>query len=272
MKKRIKFVFFALLSMASSFYFGLTCFKISLAYSMLISPSMELLDLLISLLAGISAVVITAAFVAVLLKPAWAAMIAFACSGFALYAGWGMATGSNIMALAYVLATSLYALGVSKDMDERISFSTQSIGRGQHMLIIVVVAIACASVYLGTSGPAEKISGIIPRLFTNIAVDHAEKQVLSNLPTRQNKGMLDKFRADISAMVEKTFKNMIDPYKQYIGLALAVILFMPLLTICSLLAWVWVLIIKLIFILLKAVGVTELVAETKQVQRLVLAE
>jgi hypothetical protein len=66
------------------------------------------------------------------------------------------------------------------------------------------------------------------------------------------------------------FERTVKPYEQFIPLAIAASLFMPLITISRLLAWVPTMFLSIVFPVLKALGVTKVVSETREVQRLVI--
>jgi hypothetical protein len=81
---------------------------------------------------------------------------------------------------------------------------------------------------------------------------------------------LARFRNEFRRIVDEFFERTVKPYEQFIPLAVAASLFMPLVTISSLLAWVPTMLLSIVFPVLKALGVIKVVSETREVQTLVI--
>jgi hypothetical protein len=70
--------------------------------------------------------------------------------------------------------------------------------------------------------------------------------------------------------VKKPIENKIEPYKRFIPLAVAIGLLQLLVFVTSLLSWVPILVLGLVFPLLAALKIAEVVTETREVRRLTL--
>ena len=79
-----------------------------------------------------------------------------------------------------------------------------------------------------------------------------------------------RFRNEFRRAVDEFFERTVEPYEQFIPLAVAASLFVPLVTISRLLAWVPTMFLSIVFSLLKALGVIKVVRETREVQTLVI--
>ena len=88
MSKWLKATFLAVLLIGAGHFFGRVCTQISQAYELILSPSRELLGLLLRFLLALCAIAVTSGLVAALLRPAWAGIVAFALSGLTMLLGW----------------------------------------------------------------------------------------------------------------------------------------------------------------------------------------
>lgn len=69
MSKWLKFAFFTALLIGAGYFFGIICKQIGQAYDLLLSPSEELLNLLLWLLLSMGGLAVTAGLVAIFLRP-----------------------------------------------------------------------------------------------------------------------------------------------------------------------------------------------------------
>ncbi|HEY59439.1 MAG TPA: hypothetical protein G4N92_01955 [Anaerolineae bacterium] len=271
MSRWIKIAFFALLLIASGFFLGTVCKQISQSYELIMQPSKELLNLLILFLLAVAATIITAGLVAILLKPVWVAMIAFALSGLAILVGWREVTlVSGVLALAAIILGLYFAYKVDQEQKERIKFSLDPISRSLGVLSIALVLLACGSIYIGCAAHIEQEGFSIPESFTEPFIEPMKEQITSQ--------MQPQVRHEAEAELEEQFQGMLDdfsektlqPYEEYIPLAIAGMLFFSLYTVTNLFSFIPLAVLNLIFLLLSAVGMTKIVRETQEVEKLVM--
>ena len=87
---------------------------------MILSPSSKTLYLLFWLLLALGVVAVNASLVAALLRPVWVGIISVILSGPAILLGWQVSAVSAILDLVYIIAASLYIVGVARELKERI--------------------------------------------------------------------------------------------------------------------------------------------------------
>jgi len=270
MSKWLKTAFLAALLMGAGYFFGTVCDQIGQAYELILFPSGKLLDLLLLFLLAMGAVIVTAGLVAALLRPVWVGIIAFGLSGSAMLLGWQVTLGSGILSLVYLLAASLYAVGVARELNQRIGFSVRPIGAGQGMLLMTLALVACSSLYFGYAAYIEREGFSLPESYIEMFMDQMEKQIKARVPAEEREEVVAEFRGEFRRTVDEFLESTVKPYERFIPLALAVSLLMPLVTITRLLAWVPTVILGVVFPLLTALGVTKVIRETREVQRLVI--
>lgn len=231
----------------------------------------ELLNLLLWFLLALYVVTVTAGLAAALLRPMWIAITAFALSGLAMPLGWQLTIGSGILSLVYLLAGVLYVSAVTKKLNQQIEFSVQPVAKSQGLLRMALVLIACGSLYLGCAAHIEQEGFSIPEPYLKIASDQIEERIIKpKVPEWQYQEAAAGFREEFKHAVDNFSENTIKPYERFIPLAIVAVLFTPLITIVSLLAWIPAMLLRIIFPLLKISGITKIVSETKEVQRLTI--
>jgi len=268
--KWLKTAFLAGLLMGAAYYFGTICGQVGQAYELILSPSRELLSLLGRFLLAAGALAVTGGLVTALLRPVWVGIIAFVLSGATLLWGWEVTALSGILAAVYVVAGSLYAAGVARELEERISFSVRPIGEGQGTLLMALVLVACGSLYQGCAAQIEEEGFSIPESYIEMFMDQMEKQIEARLPEGEREQVLVEFRKEFPRAIDGFFERTVKPYERYIPLVLAAGVFMQLVTVTRLLGWVPTMVLSGVFPLLELLGVTEVTIETLDVERLVI--
>jgi hypothetical protein len=254
MSKWLKITFFTILHIGVGYFFGRICNEIDVAYELILLPSSELLTLLLKFLLALGALLVSAGLVAALLRPVGIATVAFILSGLALLVGWRISILTGAFALIYVLAGVFYTMGVDREMKERIRFSVRSISAGQAILSMALILVACGSLYLGYKEHIDREGFSLPDTYMDLILD----QVATEL------------REEIKQNMEKLFYEKLTPYEAFIPLGLSVGIFMSLITITGVLLWIPMLFLRIIFSLLNALGVTTVVSEMQEVQRVVI--
>lgn len=270
MSKGLKTSFFAALLIGSGYFFGTVCVQIGQAYERVLSPSGDLLGLLLCFLLALGAVAVTAGLVAVLLRPMWVACIAFALSGLAMLLRWQVTMASGILVLVYVLSASLYAIGVARELRERIRFSVLAVSGRQGILLMVLVLVACGSLYLGCAAHIEREGFHLPQAYTDLLMERAAKEVSARVPAQESQEVMSQFRERLQQVIDEFFERTVRPYERFIPLAVSIGVFMSLVTVTRLGAWVVTAILSAVFPLLNVLGVTTVVSETREVRSLVI--
>ena len=184
--------------------------------------------------------------------------------------GWHMTPGSGILILVYLLAASFYAVGVARELNERIRFSVRPISEGQGMFLTALILVACGSLYFGCAAHIEQEGFSIPKFYIERFMKPIEKQIEAQVPAGERQEAVAGFRKQFQRAVDEFLERTVKPYEQFIPIAVAASLFMPLVTISRLLAWVPAMFLSVVFSLLKALGVIKVVSETRKVQTLVI--
>ena len=267
--RTIKTLIFGALLVGAGCFLGLVLRWIGDAHEALIPPSWDALYLGIWFLAAVVAVAVTGGLVAVLLRPFWVAVIAFAVSALALFLTWQISAVSIIVAAVYFLAGLLYLVGARSELGNRIRFSVWHLMRAQAVLLVVLTAIACASLYFGYAAEIEREGFSLPEDAITWSVD-AAGEVLDRivpegtLSPEERQQILDQLRATL----EGEAGSAIQPYAVYIPIGLAVIVFVVLVPVMFLLSWIPILILSPLLFILTRSGVVKKVTETVEVTRL----
>lgn len=273
----VKIIFLAVLLIAASWFFGIWCGRFGQAYTLFFQPGKEILELGLWLLLAIVVVAVTAGLVAALVRPLWVALLAFALSALAMVLGWEVGIGPALLGLLYFLLCLPYARGVAKELNERLGFSVEPISRGLSLLFMVLALVACGSLYLGYAAHIEKEGFTLPPSFKEMMTKMSIIPMREAIEARTELTPQEKERA--LAEMEEEFgevwmgplEEMIKPYERLIPVAVAISTFMTLQTILSLLSWIPGLILAMIFPLLQITGMTRVVKETREVERVTIA-
>jgi MFS family permease len=244
--KWLKFTFFAILLIGAGYFFGTICRQIGQAYDLILSPSGELLYLILWLLLSLGGLMVASGLVAALLRPLWIGIIAFILSGLAMLLGWRQVTiGNGILILGYLLVAFFYAFVVARELNERIRFSVRPISEGQNILLMVLILVICGSLYFGCVARIEKEGFSPPQFYIKMFMEQMEKQIEARVPAKERQEVITQFRKEFQRTVDEFFKSTVKPYEKYIPLAIIAVLFMPLVTVTRLLVWVPTLLMSL---------------------------
>ena len=272
----VKIIFLALLLIAAGYFFGTVCGKFGQAYTLLFQPGREILALGLWLLLAIAVVAVTAGLVAALLRPLWVAVVAFALSALAMVLGWQVGLGPALFGLLYFVASLFYTRGVAGELNDRLRFSVEPVSRGLSRLFLVLVLAACGSLYLGYAGHIEKEGFTIPLAFkemmTKMTIMPMREAIeaQADLTPQEKERALAEMEEGFEEMWMGPLEEMIEPYERLIPVVVAVSAFMTAQTILSLLSWIPGLILAMIFPLLEITGMTRVVRETREVERVVI--
>ena len=265
----IKIVVFGALLAGAGGFLGLVLRWAGDGWEHLIPPTWDALYLGIWFLGAILAVAVTGGLVAMLLRPFWVAATAFAVSALALFLTWEISVVSIIVAVIYLLGGLVYVVGVRREIENRIRFSVRHLLRPQLILLVVLTAIACASLYFGYAEEIDKEGFSIPEGTVDWVVEVADEHVIDRiLPA--NTTAVERWEAltELRDYLEDDIESDIEPYEGYIPVGLAAIVFGILTPATFLISWIPLLILSLAFLLLIRFGVVKKVAKAVEVIRL----
>lgn len=267
--RTIKTLVFGALLAGAGCFLGLVLRWAGDGWEHLIPPSWDALYLGFWFLGALAAVAVTGGLVAVLLRPFWIAVIAFAISALAMFLTYEISAVSIIVAAIYFLVGLLYLAGVRGEIRIRTGFSVRHIRGNQAILLVVLTAIACTSLYFGYAAAIEREGFSMPEKTIDWGVDIAEEVLDRIVPAgilspEEKQVILDEIRAILEGEVE----SEIEPYEGYIPVGLAAVVFMILMPVTFFLSWIPLLILSLAFFILTRSGVVKKVTETVEVTRL----
>ncbi len=277
MVRIVKAIIFAGLLIMASLLFGSVCVRVSQGYKLISSPFKdELFSLALWLTLALGAMTLTAGLIAVLLRPLWVCFIAFAFSALAMLTAWELKTGPGLLVFVYFVASLLYTQGIAGELKERLNFSVRPIAESQAILLLVLIAIACAAFYFGYAAQIEREGFSIPanvrHMVMEIAIGPMESRIeeRTDLEPRDKEAMLAEIRKGFEQEFMKPMESKIKQYEKLVPLAVAVSLFMSLATAARFFSWVPILVLRLVFSLLTAFGVTKVITEMREARRLVI--
>ena len=133
-----------------------------------------------------------------------------------------------------------------------------------------LVLVGCGSLYIGYAAHIEQEGFSLPEIYVETFMDQLEKLIEARVPPGQREEVVGQFREEFQRGVDEFVEETVKPYEGLIPLGVAAGLFMPLVTLTRLLAWVPTAILSLFFRLLTASGVTKVITETQEVETLVI--
>jgi hypothetical protein len=270
MSKWLKIAFFTLLHIGAGYFFGWVCKEIGVAYELILLPSNELLTLLLKLLLAVGLLMVTAGLVAALLRPLQIGYLAFFLSGLGIIVGWHISILAGALTLIYVLAGVFYTTGVDREMKERVRFSIRSVSTGQAVLSMSLILVACGSLYLGSKDYIDREGFSLPEAYIELILDQVEEQVKLPVLDKEGDQVMAEIRETMKQSMEALIYEKVKPFEAFIPLGVSAAIFMSLVTIIGVLSWLPILFLRITFSILSALGVTTIVRETREVQRLVI--
>lgn len=269
MSRWLKTGFVAGLLILSGLIFGMVSEQVGLSYSVLLSPSTDLLFLFLWFFAAALSLAAFAGLVATLLRPLALTWVAFALSALAMLIGWEFNLVSGILALVYFLAGSLYTNTVVREMNRRITYSEKSVQAGQGILFTALALVVSGSLYLNYSAHIEREGFSLPERYVQDVGELVEGQVGVVVPEAFREPVLERFRESFEMILGNYVESLLEPYEGYISLVLAFVVLLILLPMLRMFWWVPSLMLSVIHILFRTLGITHFVYKTTQVQRLV---
>lgn len=254
--KIVKVIIFIALLVASSYFFGTVCHRVSGIGDGIFAYNAGNLRLFIELFVSIGIMAITAGLVAVLLRPFWTCVVAFALSSLTIFLAWQFSIASAVAVALYFLVGLWYCRGVSNSLEERVKFSPRAISEHKTILFLVLLVAIAASFYLGYSQQFDQRGFAIPSFVTQIAV-----RIQNPEPSE---------KAEFIAKFDKQVKDLIEPYERFVPIAMSFFVFIALDFVVFILGWIPLLLLSLILYILIHLQVIKVRTEMREVQRLTI--
>ena len=266
----VKVIVFGVLLTGAGAFFGLALKWAGNGYVHLVPGTWglwEAIQLGLCVMGSFAAVAITAGFVAILIRPFWVAALSFLVSSLSLFLTFEISILSLVVALIYFVMGLIYLAGVRTEIAHRIKFSVWQIRSSQTVLLVILVALACTSLYFGYADKINKqgfeltdkaISGIIT--FTH---DHVIDTVFPEEDINK-----DQILFELGNYLRDYLKDDMVPYQGYVPMALAAMAFSILMLATFILSWFPLLILSVIFFLLLRLKLVKRKAHPVEVTRL----
>ena len=266
----VKVIVFGVLLAGAGAFFGLALKWAGAGYVHLV-PGMwgkwEAIQLGLCVMGSFAAVAVTAGFVAILIRPFWVAALCFLVSSLSLFLTFEISILSLVVALIYFVMGLIYLAGVRTEISHRIKFSIWQIRSSQTVLLVILVALACTSLYFGYADKINKqgfeltdkaISGIVT--FTH---DHVIDTVFPEEDINK-----DQILFELGNYLRDYLKDDMVPYQGYVPMGLAAMAFSILMLATFILSWFPLLILSVIFFLLLRLKLVKRKAHPVEVTRL----
>jgi len=276
MGRIVKIVILAGLVIAVSYLFGTICWRVRWGYELIFIPSLEAGGLVAWWLMGTLAVTILASLVAALVRPLWVCGVTFLLASPALLLGWEVSVGTGLLALLYFLALLLYTVKTARELEARVRFSVRALSDGFPILLAALALIACGGIYFGYAAQIEAEGFSIPPSLKDTFVETIMQRVSTQmeaeaeLKPEDREKQLAEIREQMESMWLEPIESRLKPYEPFIPALLALSVFWTLRTLLVFVGWIPALVLRVLFSLLTALGVTRVVRETREVERLVM--
>jgi hypothetical protein len=218
---------------------------------------------------------LTGGLVAALVRPFWVIALGFFLSSLAMLLTWGINIYSTLASLIYFLVAIGFSNTVVDELKVRLNFSVKPIQQEQNLLLLGLALMIGASFALGYLEDARQSQAMIPPVYKQIVSDMVTRTLVTQIEKQTAIGPTEKAMAlqQLQQGLEKFWSETeltIQPYAPYLPFVIGALSFWILFSLLSLISWIPPLLLSGFFPLLKAIGVTHEVAETKEARRLVL--
>jgi hypothetical protein len=234
------------------------------------SPSKELLEMMLFLLLSLGGVIISAGIVALLMKPLWAAVIAFLLSSMSIIVGWQQFTTIvGIILLVYFLICCYAVHCVHAEQKEHIHFTTKPFKDSLSLFSIALLIVACGSIFIGSKDAIDRNGFEIPASYLEIFMNPFKEQALSQVPYSEHKKFEEEFDGQMQEMMGG-FTEKIKPIEKYIPLMIGAMFLMPLLTVNQILSSFWLFVLYGVIKIFTVAGIIRVVTETRDVEKAII--
>jgi hypothetical protein len=213
-----------------------------------------------------AAVAVAAGFVAVLIRPFWVAALSFLVSSLSLFLTFEISILSLVVALIYFVMGLIYLAGVRTEIAHRIKFSVWQIRSSQTVLLVILVALACTSLYFGYANKINKEGFRLSDEGISSIVKYADDYIIDKiLPEGVNK---EQILLELRSYLDNDLQDDMVAYEDYVPMGFAAIAFSVLMLATFLLSWFPLLILSLVFFLLLRLKLIKRKAHPVEVTRL----
>jgi len=271
----VKIGVFLLMGIGAHVLFGVACSKVQSQYEALFTPGSASLNLAIWVFGSILLVALTGGLVASLVRPFWVIALGFFLSSLAMLLTWGINIYSTLASLIYFLVAIGFSNTVVAELKVRLNFSVKPIQQEQKFLLLGLTLMIGAGFALGYWEDARQSQAIIPPAYKQMVSDMVTRTLATQIEKQTAVGPTEKAMAlqQLQQGLDKFWaetERTIQPYAPYLPFVIGALSFWMLFTFLSLISWIPPLLSSGIIPLLKTIGVTHEVAETKEARRLVL--
>jgi hypothetical protein len=275
MSSLAKTTVFILVLIGAHVLLGITCNKVQAQYESLFPPDKASLNLVIWVVGSILLGALTGGLVAALVRPFWIIALGFFLSSLAMLLAWGVNIYSAIAALIYFLIAIRFCKTVADEINNRLNFSVNPIQQEQKLLLFGLALMIGAGFALGYQDATRRSGELIPPAYKQKITDSITRTVQAQLEKQSGPGQVENTMVlqQMQQGVEKLWASadkLLEPYVSYLPFVIGALLVWLLNTLLGFIAWIPPLLLSRIIPLLKAIGVTHEVVETKEARRLVL--
>lgn len=268
----VKTVVFGALLTGAGVFLGFVMKWVGGGYAHFVPGTWDLagaLQLAFLAIGAIATVAVTAALVAILIRPFWVAALEMLASAIVLFLCWQISLTGFVVALIYFLVGMLYLAGVRAEISNRIQFRVWNIRTSQGMLLALLVALVCTSLYFGYAKNIDKEGFTLSPGAIDWMVDMADQHVVDTMmpPTSSSDDRVEALKS-LRLYLENDLHNGMEPYKGYAPVLLATGAFSVLTLAMLVLSWVPLLVLWIIFFILLHLKVIKKKAHPVEVTRL----
>jgi hypothetical protein len=265
----VKVIVFGILLAGAGAFFGLALKWAGNGYVHLVPGTWgqwEAIQLGLCVMGSFAAVAVTAGFVAILIRPFWVAALCFLVSSLSLFLAFEISILSLVMALIYFVMGLIYLAGVRTEIAHRIRFSVWQIRSSQTVLLVILVALACTSLYFGYANKINKEGFRLTDEGISSIVKYADDYIIDKiLPEGVNK---EQILLELRSYLDNDLQDDMVSYQGYVPMGFAAIAFSVLMLATFVLSWLPLLILSLIFFLLLRLKLVKRKAHPVEVTRL----
>lgn len=218
--------------------------------------------------------VMLSGIVSVLVRPVWLALVASMIASvlYALILGSDLATWASSGLIAAMLF--IFMLYVGNQLKNQINFSAHPLSDMKLLLLSVLTISTCVSFGLGYLADSSRRDYLVPPGIKTALVDFTMSLTqgsidAQSLPPALKKAATDQVRKTVASGLDDAEKSL-QPYKSSIPVLLGVTLFSLLSTVLFVLAFVPLLLTRLVFAFLRLTGFAKVATETREVKHLVI--
>ena len=275
MSSLLKITVFILMLLGAQVLFGMTLNRVQSHYEDLFPPGMTSLNLVIWVVGSILLSALIGGLVVALVRPLWIIALGFFLSSLAMLLAWGTNIYSALASLIYFLIVIRFSRTVVDEIKVRLNFTVNPIQQEQKLLLFGLALMIGAGFALGYQDAARRSGELIPPAYKQNITDSITRTVQAQLEKQSGLGQVENAMAlqGMQQGVEKLWAQadkLLEPYASYLPFVIGALVVWRLKTLLDFIAWIPPLLLSRIIPLLKAIGVTHEVVETKEARRLVL--